>query len=55
MIMKVKDVLKNSGSISHEKAINKAHNEYEKYKVIQDKKYISSMDELYNKYLEENK
>ena len=35
--------------------IEKAENEYEKYRVIQDQKYISSMDEFYNKYLEENK
>lgn len=50
-----KDVLKDSGKISHKKAIEKANQEYEKYRVIQDKKYISSMDELYQKYLEENK
>ena len=48
-----KQVLSNSGKISHETAINKAHNEYEKYRVIQDQKYLSSMDELYNKYLNE--
>ena len=29
--------------------------EYEKFRVIQDQKYISSMDEFYNKYLSENK
>ena len=29
--------------------------EYEKFRVIQDQKYISSMDEFYNKYLNENK
>lgn len=42
-----KNVLKNSGNISHKDAVDKAESEYEKY--------ISSMDELYNKYLEENK
>ena len=26
-----------------------------KFRVIQDQKYISSMDEFYNKYLSENK
>ena len=36
-------------------ASKKAENEYEKYRIIQDQKYISSMDEFYNKYLEENK
>ena len=30
-------------------------NEYEKFRVIQDQKYISSMDKFYNKYLNENK
>lgn len=50
-----KEVLKNSGNISHKQAVEKAENEYEKYRVIQDQKYISSMDEFYNKYLEENK
>ena len=50
-----KNVLKNSGSISHEQAVEKAESEYEKYRVIQDQEYISTMDEFYNKYLEENK
>ncbi len=30
-----------------------AENEYEKYRIKQDKEYISSMDMLYNKYLKE--
>lgn len=50
-----KNVLKNSGSISHEQAVEKAEIEYEKYRVIQDQQYIFTMDEFYNKYLEENK
>jgi len=49
-----KQVLKDSGKISHKQAIEKAECEYEKYRVIQDQKYISSMDEFYNKYLEES-
>jgi len=49
-----KQVLKDSGKISHKQAIEKAECEYEKYRVIQDQEYISSMDELYNKYLEES-
>ena len=49
-----KKVLNNSGNISHKEAIEKAEIEYEKYRVIQDQKYVSSMDEFYNKYLEEN-
>ena len=49
-----KEVLKDSSKISHKQAIEKAECEYEKYRVIQDQKYISSMDEFYNKYLEES-
>ena len=49
-----KQVLKDSGKISHKQAIEKAECEYEKYRVIQDQKYISSMDAFYNKYLEES-
>ena len=49
-----KEVLKDSGRISHKQAVDKAYKEYEKYRVIQDKRYISSMDEMYKKYLEEN-
>ena len=36
-------------------AVEKAEKEYEKFRVIQDQKYISLMDEFYNKYLNENK
>ena len=50
-----KNILKNSGSISHKNAVDKAESEYEKYRIIQDEKHISSMDEFYNKYLKENK
>lgn len=50
-----KNILNHSGSISHNQAVEKAEDEYEKYRVIQDQLYISSMDEFYNKYLEENK
>ena len=50
-----KEVLNNSGIISHKEAVEKAEKEYEKFRVIQDQKYISSMDEFYNKYLNESK
>ena len=50
-----KNVLKDAGNISHKEAVKKAESEYEKYRIIQDQNYISSMDEFYNKYLEENK
>ena len=49
-----KRVLKDSGKISHKKAIKKAENEYEKFRVKQDREYISSMDEMYKRYLEES-
>ena len=47
-----REILQDSGKISHKQAVEKAESEYEKYRVIQDQKYISSMDEFYNKYLE---
>ena len=50
-----KEVLNNSGSISHKEAVEKAEKEYEKFRVIQDQKYISSMDEFYNRYLNETR
>lgn len=50
-----KEILKHSGKISHKQAVDKALNEYEKYRIKQDEQYISSMDVLYKKYLEENK
>ncbi len=49
-----KNILTHSGKITHKEAMDKAWREYEKYRVIQDQKYISSMDEFYNKYLKEN-
>ena len=49
-----KRILYNSGSISHKEAIKKAENEYEKFRIKQDKEYISSMDEMYKRYLEES-
>ena len=49
-----KKILDNSGSISHKQAVEKAESEYEKYRVIQDQEYVSSMDKFYNKYLKRN-
>ena len=49
-----KEILKDSGKITHNQAITKANNEYEKYRIKQDAEYISSMDEMYNKYLRES-
>ncbi len=50
-----KKILSNSGNISHKQALDKANEEYEKFRIKQDKNYISSMDKLYERYLEENK
>lgn len=38
------DILPNAGIISHEQAVEKAHNEYEQFRIDQDKKYISDLD-----------
>lgn len=38
------DVLPNAGTISHEQAIEKAHKEFEQFRIEQDKKYISDLD-----------
>lgn len=43
------DVLPNAGKISHELAIDKAHSEFEQFRIIQDKKYISDLDESVKK------
>ena len=40
------EVLEGKGKISHKQAVEKAENEYEKYKVIQDKSYVSDFDRL---------
>lgn len=39
-------ILDNYGTISHEQAKNKAHSEYDKFKVIQDKNYVSDFDKV---------
>ena len=39
-----KKLLKNAGTISHKQAIEKAKNEYDKYRKAEDKKYISDFD-----------
>ena len=41
-----KEVLEHKGKISHEVATTLALNEYEKYRVIQDKEYLSDFDKL---------
>ena len=49
-----KKILTDSGKISHKQAVEKTENEYEKFRIKQDKEYISSMDEMYKRYLEGN-
>ena len=39
-----KELLKNTGTITHKKALDKAKIEYEKYRKTEDKKYISDFD-----------
>ena len=50
-----KNVLSDSGKVSHKKALEKAENEYEKFRIKQDREYISSMNEMYKRYIEKNK
>lgn len=40
------DILPNAGKISNIQAIEKANLEYEKFRIIQDKNYISDLDEI---------
>ncbi|MFC1613388.1 virulence RhuM family protein [Patescibacteria group bacterium] len=49
------EILNNSGKISHEVAEALALDEYEKYRVIQDKNYISDFDREVKKYLKAKK
>jgi hypothetical protein len=44
-------VLENAGLISHEMALLKAHGEYEKYRVKQDREYLSDFDQAFARYL----
>jgi hypothetical protein len=38
------DILPNAGNISHEKSLEKAYNEFEQFRIEQDKRYISDLD-----------
>ena len=49
------EILKNAGSISHVEAMAKAEGEYEKFRVNQDKEYISHFDKAMKKYLKGEK
>ena len=41
-------ILEGKGTISHNQAVKKAEKEYEKYKIIQDRNYVSDFDKLMN-------
>lgn len=45
------EILENAGEVSHEMAIAKAHEEYSKFRVKQDKLYVSDFDKVFKKYL----
>ncbi len=47
-------ILTNAGKISHEMAVAKAHAEYEKYRIIQDRDFQSDFDKAFAKYLKGN-
>lgn len=44
-------VLDNAGQISHEMALLKAHAEYKKYRIKQDREYLSDFDQSFARYL----
>jgi hypothetical protein len=44
-------VLRTAGKISHEMALAKAHEEYEKFRLKQDRDYLSDFDEALARYL----
>lgn len=46
-----KEILQTKGKVSHKKAIEKANVEYEKYRIQNDKKYISDFDQEMKKIL----
>lgn len=43
------EVLPNAGKISNELAIEKAHSEFEEFRILQDKNYVSDLDESIKK------
>lgn len=47
-------ILRNSGKISHDMAMVKASKEYEKYRIQQNREYISDFDCAFAKYLKGN-
>ena len=50
-----KELLTNTGKVSHKKAVEKAKIEYEKYRKAEDKKHISDFDREMKKLLKDKK
>ncbi|MBC8184987.1 virulence RhuM family protein [candidate division KSB1 bacterium] len=50
-----KKLLDNAGKVSHQKALDKAKAEYEKYRKEEDKKYISDFDREMKKLIDKNR
>jgi hypothetical protein len=50
-----RDILQDSGKISHEVTVALAESEWEKYRIIQDKEYISDFDKEVKKLLDSKK
>ena len=50
-----KEILQDSGNISHEEAVGLAESEYEKYRSVQDKNYVSDFDREVKKLLDDEK
>jgi len=46
--------LRQAGQISHAMAVTKANEEYEKYRVQQNREYLSDFDRVLAKYLKGN-
>ncbi|MBF0475986.1 MAG: virulence RhuM family protein [Deltaproteobacteria bacterium] len=44
-------ILRHAGKISHEMAIAKAHEEYEEFRIKQDREYLSDFDQTFARYL----
>jgi len=51
----MREILKDNGEISHEVAVALAEKEYEKYRVEQDKNYISDFDREVKKLVKKKK
>ena len=43
-----RDILPDAGRVSHDQAEDKAKGEYEKYRLIQDRTFLSDFDKLLN-------